>query len=237
MSRTLLAVAVAFTTQSALLADVVYDETVSGDLSGNAVAPTSLGTIEDAVLLVKGSVRTPIDTRDYFTLTIPKGVTLDSMRLIDYYDGSTGGFGNTSYVMIDDGPTSVIPANSTSGDFLGGSHLNRVRFPNATTNMLDRLSGAPQGGSGFSYPLGPGTYTFNVQQTGSQENVYEIQFEFGGFAEPCTGDLNGDGSVNGGDLGVFLGSWGESPCDLDLNGDGVCNGGDLGVLLGAWGPC
>ena len=237
MNRTLLTVAIALTAQSALLADVVYDEATSGDLSGSAVAPTDLGTIEDAVLVVKGSVQAPVDIRDYFTLTIPKGATLDSMRLIDYFDGVTGGFGNTSYVMIDVGPTSVIPSSSTSDDFLGGSHLNRIRFANADVNMLDRLSSAPQGGSGFSYPLGPGSYTFNVQQTGSQQNVYEIQLDFSGFTEPCIGDLNGDGAVNGGDLGVFLGSWGDSPCDLDLNGDGACNGGDLGVLLGAWGPC
>ena len=237
MNRTLLVVATALAAQTSLLADVVYDEATSGDLSGNAVSPTSLGVVSDAVLLVKGSVQTPVDTRDYFTITIPKGVTLDSMRLIDYFDGSTGGFGNTGYVMIDDGPTSVIPSNSTSGDFLGGSHLNRIRFANDTVNMLDRLSGAPQGGSGFSFPLGPGSYTFNVQQTGVQENVYEIQFEFGGFSEPCTGDFDGSGSVDGGDLGLFLSTWGSSPCEYDLDGDGTCNGADLGVLLAAWGGC
>ncbi|MFM1936805.1 MAG: Dockerin type domain [Planctomycetota bacterium] len=49
------------------------------------------------------------------------------------------------------------------------------------------------------------------------------------------GDLNGDGLVNGQDLGILLGAWGPSagsPADLD--GDGVVNGQDLGVLLGNW---
>ena len=49
-------------------------------------------------------------------------------------------------------------------------------------------------------------------------------------------DLNGDGVVNGTDLGLLLGSWGACPgCPADLNGDGVVNGTDLGLLLGAWG--
>lgn len=56
-------------------------------------------------------------------------------------------------------------------------------------------------------------------------------------ADACAilGDLNGDGVVDGNDLGTLLGQWGPCPgCSADLNGDGVVNGGDLGTLLGAW---
>lgn len=51
------------------------------------------------------------------------------------------------------------------------------------------------------------------------------------------GDLNGDGHVNGADLGLLLGSWGpcSACCPGDLTGDGVVNGADLGALLGNWG--
>jgi len=50
-----------------------------------------------------------------------------------------------------------------------------------------------------------------------------------------TGDLNGDGVVNGSDLALLLGQWGACPgCPSDLNGDGVVNGADLGLLLGNW---
>ena len=58
-----------------------------------------------------------------------------------------------------------------------------------------------------------------------------------GLCSDCTEDLNGDGTVSGADLGLFLTSWGNSPCAADLNGDGTCNGADLGVLLSAWGDC
>ena len=48
------------------------------------------------------------------------------------------------------------------------------------------------------------------------------------------GDLNGDGRVDGNDLGILLASWSNAGPG-DLNGDGVVNGDDLGILLGAWG--
>jgi len=47
-------------------------------------------------------------------------------------------------------------------------------------------------------------------------------------------DLNGDGSVDGVDLGVLLGNWGGSG-PADLSGDGTVDGVDLGILLGNWG--
>jgi hypothetical protein len=47
-------------------------------------------------------------------------------------------------------------------------------------------------------------------------------------------DLNGDGIVNGADLGMILGNWGQ-PGGTDLNHDGTTNGADLGFLLGHWG--
>jgi len=48
-------------------------------------------------------------------------------------------------------------------------------------------------------------------------------------------DLNGDGVVDGSDLGMLLGAWGSAGGAADLNGDGVVDGADLGTLLGAWG--
>ncbi len=60
------------------------------------------------------------------------------------------------------------------------------------------------------------------------------------FIDPpaLPGDLNGDGAVDGDDLGALLGAWGpcppDPPCDADLDGNGIVDGGDLGVLLGNW---
>jgi len=48
-------------------------------------------------------------------------------------------------------------------------------------------------------------------------------------------DLDGDGCVGSGDLGVLLSAWGGPAPDLD--GDGVAGEGDLGIILAAWGGC
>jgi len=49
-------------------------------------------------------------------------------------------------------------------------------------------------------------------------------------------DLNGDGAVNGGDLGILLAAWGPCapPCEADFDNDGAVTGADLGVLLAGW---
>lgn len=61
--------------------------------------------------------------------------------------------------------------------------------------------------------------------------AWEVQL----VAVPCTGDLDGNGIVDGADLGLLLGGWGSS--DGDLDGNGIVDGADLGLLLGAWGEC
>jgi hypothetical protein len=56
----------------------------------------------------------------------------------------------------------------------------------------------------------------------------------------CTGDLDRNGTIGGGDLGLMLGSWGtvpNYPFPADLSGNGIVDGADVGLLLGNWGPC
>ena len=61
-------------------------------------------------------------------------------------------------------------------------------------------------------------------------------------AQGCTGDIVGNGIVNGADLGTLLSYWGPRTSDpfsvaCDIDGNSVINGADLGVLLSNWGPC
>jgi hypothetical protein len=67
-----------------------------------------------------------------------------------------------------------------------------------------------------------------------------------GIPDICEGptcndiDLNLNGIVDGGDLGILLAFWGPvSPAfpRADINRDGVVNGADLGIVLAFWGPC
>lgn len=48
-----------------------------------------------------------------------------------------------------------------------------------------------------------------------------------------TPDLDGNGRVDGGDLGLLLANWENAGCG-DLNEDGIVTGADLGRLLAAW---
>lgn len=57
----------------------------------------------------------------------------------------------------------------------------------------------------------------------------------------CAGDMDGSGTVDGGDLAALLGAWGTSGtpglrCE-DIEPDGIVDGADLGALLGLWGGC
>jgi hypothetical protein len=59
----------------------------------------------------------------------------------------------------------------------------------------------------------------------------------GGNNAPGTpGDLNGDGFVNGADLGLMLVAWGpcNRDCTADLDQNGTVDGADLGLLLVDW---
>jgi hypothetical protein len=62
-----------------------------------------------------------------------------------------------------------------------------------------------------------------------------------GTTDTCPADLTDDGFVDGNDLGVLLGAWGDCPasgaCPADLNDDAFVDGNDLGLLLAAWGTC
>ncbi len=57
----------------------------------------------------------------------------------------------------------------------------------------------------------------------------------GSGAPPCPADLDNNGTVDGGDLGLMLSAWGTS--GGDASGNGSTDGKDLGILLSAWGPC
>ena len=55
--------------------------------------------------------------------------------------------------------------------------------------------------------------------------------------EPCHPDLDGNGTVDASDLGIFLAYWGPKPHAGDFNNDGSADAADLGILLSKWGEC
>ena len=54
----------------------------------------------------------------------------------------------------------------------------------------------------------------------------------------CPADVDGNGSVDVGDLLAVLGAWGCTTCPAeDIDDNGVVEVGDLLAVLGAWGGC
>jgi hypothetical protein len=54
--------------------------------------------------------------------------------------------------------------------------------------------------------------------------------------EAASPDINGDGTVDGSDLGIMFSYWGGSDAIADITRDGTVNGEDLGLMLIFWGP-
>lgn len=138
---------------------VVHNESTDGDLSNDNTAPTQIaldflaGSSE-----ISGNMGSdnPVFDPDFFSITIPAGNQLDEITLQVYVP--TGAEG--SFFAVENGPQ-ITDTNSASallgGDLIGSGNLN-------SDVLLNLASGSY--GSGFTGPLGAGTYSFWFQETG-----------------------------------------------------------------------
>ena len=73
----------------------------------------------------------------------------------------------------------------------------------------------------------------------NQNNIPDC-CEGGASCNPCPGDVDNSGAVNGVDLAAILNTWGTGGGKYpgaDVNHDGIVNGTDLAEVLNGWGPC
>jgi hypothetical protein len=150
----------------------IWTESVNGDLSSNEAAPTAV-VVTLGSNIINGNVNGTTDARDYVTFTVQPGQSLSAIQLLSYDDLDTGpaNDGNTGFSAINLGSTSFIPSAGTVGSFLGANHLTN---PQVGSNILPGLGNAGLGAAGFTGSLGPGTYSFLVQQTGPQLTGYSV---------------------------------------------------------------
>lgn len=170
-------------------AATAWDEGLDGDLSGDPLAPTTV-VFADGVNTVSGSMSSNGDVRDYLTFTIPDGQQLVGILLQQYVDLDVGGPGNRGFYSINVGATSEIPSGANSDAFLGGAHLDPLP---AGTDLLELLTTDSLTGTGVTPPLGAGTYTFLVQQTGPQLTGYSLDFVVAPVPLPAAAWLLGSG--------------------------------------------
>ena len=187
MKRMMVLCAVGALSPLALAAD--WNESVDGDLSTDPSTPTPI-VFGLGGNVITGDVQAPGDTRDYLTFTIAPGQVLTSILQWQWEDLTLGGPGNTGYTAINAGATSLIPSAGNAASFLGGNHLTPQP---AGTDILPGLAAAALAGTGFTAPLGPGTYSYVIQQTGPEHTGYSLEFVV--TPSPGTGLLALSGSL------------------------------------------
>jgi hypothetical protein len=100
-------------------------------------------------------------------------------------------------------------------------------LPALVNQPFDLPTVLPAGG--VAHLLINGTFAAGTETTTVSANLRAP-----GVPVPVLGDLNGDGIVNGLDLGLMLSAWGSNGGPADLNNDGIVNGLDLGIQLANW---
>ncbi len=152
-----------------------WNEAVDGDLSGNGNAPSFTLLTEGSNLFdgTMGSLNGtgPLDA-DIWSFTIAAGYYLTGINLLGYSAPSAG---INSFMAFDD--ASSINTSDPSQHLSNGLWTEELDgFGNTYTDMLAILDAGPAfGGTGFNGPIGPGTYTFWIQE-GSDQINYTIDF-------------------------------------------------------------
>ena len=83
--------------------------------------------------------------------------------------------------------------------------------------------------------LAAGEYAVEmVRQNGGSSSRGAIAWWIPQASDAIQGDLNGDGVVDGADVGLLLALFGSDDPSADLNGDGTVDGADIGLLLANW---
>lgn len=165
-------VAAAFAHSAAAVS--IWDEGADGDLSNDPGAPTVLA-LGSGTNSIAGSSQ--LGDMDIFTITVPDGASFAQLLLTSFTSTD-----DLAFLAIEGGP--VITDISTPTNLLGYVHASAAHVG---TDILDDVAlGA--GAIGYTPPLGPGTYTLWMQQTGPELVGYAfdlvIRSEPSAVAEP-----------------------------------------------------
>jgi hypothetical protein len=162
----------------------VYDEAVDGDLSDDWLAPTQFPAFgigqSVATMSVINSDDTELGDRDYFTITVPAGLQLDSITLLSL---DAPGVDNIAFVGIQAGDqVTVDPAFPNPAPLLGWL---LTQDSNVGNDILSIAIGEE------NTPLGPGQYSFWVQQTGQDLTTLSFGFNISQIPTPSGVGLAG----------------------------------------------
>jgi VPDSG-CTERM motif len=172
LKTTLAALAVCALVAAAPAKATIYNENVSGDLSNDPLAPTPLVLTKGFNSVIGSVAGFPqfggTDPQDWVSFTIPVGFVMTSYVNAVFRGNDDQGFTGFQF------GSSFSGDQFTAGSYAGYAHFgplatNPDGTPPASTvgvNLLPLMANpnfAP-GASGFTPPLGSGTYTFLIQQ-------------------------------------------------------------------------
>ena len=165
------------------VAATIWDEGVSGDLSNDRANPTLL-TLAVGTNTIIGSVTA--GERDYFRFNLPGGNTFTQLNLAAYSPSNLGFLAVQSGTQI-----TVDPLAPTAAPLLGYVHTSNTQVG---TDILDDMAASnllSPPAIGFVPPLGPGDYSFWMQQTSAVLTDYT--FDVVVVPEPSAAALLGLG--------------------------------------------
>jgi hypothetical protein len=182
--RLLFALVISATCCTALgaAAATIYDEAVSGDLSGSGLTPTSLSVSAGSNQVFGTTGRdavTGVD-RDYFTISVPSGYQFVSLIELP----GTSVVGSLSFLGIQSGSQVTVATNAPDATgLLGWTHFNAAGI---NTDLLPAIGVPVAGSTGFTPPLGAGAYAFWIQDTGAGSSSYGFDIVIAPVPEPGT---------------------------------------------------
>ncbi len=159
-------------------------------------------------------------TSDYnvngFEIPIPAGANITKIGFNDVnsHSGEPYSTDDWAYGVVDG---AVVWSTE---EYAANENANAIRW-GTQYNFWFTCDAEPEEGEGV----------VDVFRTNSSVDALGVMVP-GGVANPF--DLNSDGCVNGGDVGIFLTQWG-GPGFADFNQDGVVDGADFGLMVAAWG--
>ena len=170
----------------------IYNEAVSGDLSNSPAAPTALTLTpgsNSVIGTVNGFPPGGTDPQDWVSFTIPTGFVMISYVNSKYDSTDPQGFTGFQF------GSAFLGDEFIEGSYAGYAHFgtaannpdgNPVSSSTVGVNLLPLMADpnfAP-GTTGFTPPLGAGTYTFLIQQGNPVTTGYQFDMNVRAVPEP-----------------------------------------------------
>ena len=164
-------------------ADTIYTESINGDLSNDGLSPTpvTVGAGNNIISGTTGGATAP-NVRDYFTISVTSG-----LRFVSLLELSGTQAGNLGFLGMQSGPQVTLPTNTvTAAGLLGWVHYAPT---SSDIDVLPTMAIPANGSSGFGLPLGPGNYSFWLQDSSPGTFNYSFNIVLAPVPEVSTAAL------------------------------------------------